>query len=126
MRTGRCSSMPHNAGECHDAAHFRQLAQCARELYRGGAPEEALCPKWGGEAKAWRERQRQWLQHKQWVKPDLDFAGFVAARDACRANKGTPGWRSPQWLLNNAFFCNTNRLWDAASLELQAFCSNCY
>ena len=45
----------------------------------------------------------------------LTFGEFVQERDRCR----DPKYRSDHMLLREAFFCNTNRLWDTVSREIE-------
>ena len=100
--------------------HFQDSVRHIRKVFTCGVREYGLSSNVGGWMKQWRFRQRHWASSKELRRPDFDFQSFVTALDACRANKQVPGWKSNHFLLNTAFFCNTNRLWDAASMELQA------
>ena len=46
----------------------------------------------------------------------LSFSEFVEERDRCR----DPTYESPYQVLRDGFFCNTNRMWDRVSRELEA------
>ena len=48
-------------------------------------------------------------------RPALTFGEFIQERDRCRDRK----YRSDHMLLRDAFFCNTNRLWDTVSREIE-------
>ena len=52
-------------------------------------------------------------------QPDLTFAEWMKERDVCRDHKGDASFRSGHFLFNIAFFCNTNRLWDVVTQQLQ-------
>ena len=43
----------------------------------------------------------------------------MTERDICRDNKGDSSFRSKRFLFNIAYFCNTNRLWDVVTKQLQ-------
>ena len=68
---------------------------------------------------AWEERKAKYNKSEIPLKPDLTFGEFMKARDDCREHKGDPSFRSKHFLFNLAFFCDTNRLWDVVTQELQ-------
>ena len=71
---------------------------------------------WG----AWMHRKAQFKETNVLQQPDLTFAEWMTERDICKHHKGDSGeFQSKRFLFNIAFFCNTNRLWDVVSKQLQ-------
>ena len=52
-------------------------------------------------------------------KPDLTLEEWMTERDICRSHRSDQSFRSKHFLFNIAHFCNTNRLWDVVTRELQ-------
>ena len=114
------SSLEEAWSSAADLQHFQDSVRHIRKVFACGVQGYGLNSNVGGWMKQWRFRQRHWASSKELRRPDFNFQSFVTALDACRANKQVPGWKSNHFLLNTAFFCNTNRIWDAAFMELQA------
>ena len=72
------------------------------------------------EWKAWMHRKARFKKTNVLQQPDLTFAEWMTERDICKDHKEDPSFRSKHFLFNIAFFCNTNRLWDEVTKQLQA------
>ena len=68
---------------------------------------------------AWEQRKSHFKDTGKLLQPQLTFAEWMQERDLCKARKGDHTFRSEHFLFNIAFFCNTNRLWDVVTRELQ-------
>ena len=69
----------------------------------------------------WRARAHSFHRTGNLAKPDLTFAQFVAARNACEPGGPGPG---ENLMLQLGFFCNTNRLRDTVTKELETAIMN--
>ena len=68
---------------------------------------------------AWQTRKARFKETQELQQPDLTFAEWVRERDVCRDHKGDASFWPKHFLFNIAFFCNTNRLWDLVTQQLQ-------
>jgi hypothetical protein len=69
---------------------------------------------------AWMRRKAQFKETNVLQQPDLTFAEWMTERDVCKDHKEDSSFRSKHFLFNIAFFCNSNRLWDEVTKQLQA------
>ena len=67
----------------------------------------------------WQLRKQTYKRDRTLCQPKLTFSRWMQERDYCRDHKGDRAFRSEHFLFNIAFFCNTNRMWDKVSEQLQ-------
>ncbi len=93
-----------------------ETSQPKRRRVERQKPEKISTEDW----EALQTRTENYKTTKKLQKPPLDFDGWMRERDLCRDKKNDPEFQSDHFLFNIAFFCNTNRLWDVVTRELQA------
>ena len=98
-----------------ECQHCRRTLPGSRKAERNPHPNSISDADWY----AWQTRKDTFAETKALQQPDLTFAEWMKERDVCRDHKGDASFRSGHFLFNIAFLCNTNRLWDVVTQQLQ-------